>query len=925
MLQQLSQLSEAETRKISGRAYGGAAQHDDDSDDSEDGATKTPVKPAEKRGRGRPKKIGGDAETKSKYEFGKGLQDFIIGNLPKDAKGKPKLPGKPGTKHTLKDWVEQVELKYIAEESEDKDKGRPYVCVHAKKGKCNVTAKSSYEAAQQAAKKWGLKSTAGIDCYLADVTHKAVNERKLKETAPGQQLTVKPMPGASQLVDPATQKVMATGDAAAVKNIQGAVAQGKVQMRGGAEDMAEGLDPDTQRLEQEVRDALANGDDYKAKSLVKMAQTAADRNYLRKIIRQEMYGTGPGQGGVAEAAKWRRNDLEGKTWRSTDWDEGSEDEDAEPERDAPLGLGKIAIDRDGKDVDRDNYGDELRSRPGSWRGITGMAKRMTKKGVPTKSELGYQHDLKMHMKKQQKRGGLTGPKGQLPEEQAVTEGRVMKSHMDETEYSTYNGWKAACRRAGADRFDGDRDICQAMRGNKGVGEWDGDVGTVYGDAHKKDKQGVAEADIPSDQMDMGAGLGAGRSSKTFEGKKPDFLDLDKDKNKKEPMSSAAKDAKKKTKIKESMHRHNSAKLLGKAHALAKEGYNCKFEDLEEVKMYHEGYKEGLDECYGQGVYESPAVPPATLHGMADQAMEDTFDEGNAFTGALARTPKGGSFTVGGKSFIDRSSYDSQIDEFAFESLDKQLNALLEDKEVTEGMTVSISKGQQGTPDSVTVSAQDGEADELLGLIKQAGLGLFGNDGATGYDISNNDQVSDSHGDIKVVGDHDGMMSIMKKLAGTMPTTDSDHDYADEKGHDHGEEAYDTCGQFSGECEEQQMHEVETPDQEEAEVAESNPPDSGAEETTADENAEADEDRALANADEEGEEQVTEWANDAGKRAEDFDDESFQTDLDFITQSISGGLNKPKSTGQTTIPVIAGQTNRMETHESITDWKKLAGI
>lgn len=46
--------------------------------------------------------------------------------------------------------------------------GRPYVCVHAKKGQCEVTANSSYEAAQKAAKKWGLKSTAGIDCHLAD-------------------------------------------------------------------------------------------------------------------------------------------------------------------------------------------------------------------------------------------------------------------------------------------------------------------------------------------------------------------------------------------------------------------------------------------------------------------------------------------------------------------------------------------------------------------------------------------------------------------------------------------------------------------------------------------------------------------------------------------------------------------------------------
>lgn len=60
-----------------------------------------------------------------------------------------------------------------------------------------------------------------------------------------------------------------------------------------------------------------------------------------------------------------------------------------------------------------------------------------------------------------------------------------KNHMDETEYNTYSGWRAACKRAGADKFDGDRDICQALKGGKGVGEWDGAVGTVYDDAHKK--------------------------------------------------------------------------------------------------------------------------------------------------------------------------------------------------------------------------------------------------------------------------------------------------------------------------------------------------------------------------------------------------------------------------------------------------------
>lgn len=53
---------------------------------------------------------------------------------------------------------------------------RPYVCVHPKKGKCKVHADSSYEAVKKAAQKWGLKSTSGIDAYLADVEHKPVDE-----------------------------------------------------------------------------------------------------------------------------------------------------------------------------------------------------------------------------------------------------------------------------------------------------------------------------------------------------------------------------------------------------------------------------------------------------------------------------------------------------------------------------------------------------------------------------------------------------------------------------------------------------------------------------------------------------------------------------------------------------------------------------
>ena len=59
----------------------------------------------------------------------------------------------------------------VTEDEESKE--RSYVCVHAKKGKCDVKAKTSYEAAKKAAEKWKMKSTAGIDAHLADVTHDA--------------------------------------------------------------------------------------------------------------------------------------------------------------------------------------------------------------------------------------------------------------------------------------------------------------------------------------------------------------------------------------------------------------------------------------------------------------------------------------------------------------------------------------------------------------------------------------------------------------------------------------------------------------------------------------------------------------------------------------------------------------------------------
>ena len=540
----------------------------------------------------------------------------------------------------------------------------------------------------------------------------------------------------------------------------------------------------------------------------------------------------------------------------------------------------------------------------------------------------------------------------------------------------------------------------------------------------------------------------------------------------------------KKKVKEGMeHNLQAARLEGKSHALRKMPYNCTHDDMEESRCYHDGFKEGLDECYGQmpilgrtavgEMGQGPEVATMASYG-ADDMGEAMYDEGNAFTAGLAKTPHGGKFKVGGSSFTDNSRYDSNLDEFAFEALDKQLNAILEDKKVSEGMTVSISKGQQGSPDSVSVSAQDGEADQLLSIIKSAGMGLFGGDEQNGYGAPQGS--AGAHGGISVVDDHDGMMALMKKLSGNGEMQGGgdyeDEEGSSEEGHMHGEE--ETCESCGGMMEENHqcdsgeqsvMGEDESEDQMAYEVAETNAPDSGADNTNADVAGNAAANSALATADagadeEEGqvysntteshykdpdgdedsaadkadqadherrgqeeddkedffhnprvpadkqlkappkevnvqeafanlykklailsEESTSEKdakAEKAGKKvAKDIEydedhkgkddnkaeragkkvtkdieyddkkdkkvdesyansaDDTFEADIDFMTRIISGGLNKQKSTGQTTIPVISGQKSRMgvdglgnplkESTDLLKDYMKLSGL
>ena len=84
----------------------------------------------------------------------------------------PDKEAKPISKEKMNKDAADVLDKSMSKEHKkevNESEERPYVCVHAKKGKCEVKASSSYQAAQKAAQKWGLKGTAGIDAHLADV------------------------------------------------------------------------------------------------------------------------------------------------------------------------------------------------------------------------------------------------------------------------------------------------------------------------------------------------------------------------------------------------------------------------------------------------------------------------------------------------------------------------------------------------------------------------------------------------------------------------------------------------------------------------------------------------------------------------------------------------------------------------------------
>ena len=846
LISQLDQLHEADVKHKG--TYGTSYQGDDDEDDDK----KTAPASTEKRGRGRPKKAGGAADTSAKYSGAKDLQSMMVGNIPKDSKELKKLPK---IKNTLKDWIESIDEQMMLAEAD--------------------------------------------------------------------QVTMEPAKQNTQVIKQGNKTLGTVSNPQLAAQIKQSIGKGEMSLAGSQ---------------------LGEEDEGKpGKNFAKIAKSAG-KHYGSKEAGERVAG-------AIRAKLMKQGKIKEAALPTHDGDAG-----------AGLGAG------------RSNYALEA---------MAEGSEQVYKVLAVTKSNA---------ISKPKKLTVKAGSIEEVFERLAVNDWYPLKIN-------------------GVDVIDGKR-LKQDMAESK----------TAKRDNRAEAAGKKVTKDIEYDEKKTPSMAHIKKMCK--DGKTvAQICKMHPNCNQAELKKMVA-DCKKKMVAEGMDQRLEAARSEGRAHGL-RGHQHCgnNYDDMEEARCYHDGYKAGLDECYGQ-------MPIQGYVGEMSNEVEDMASYG-AHTPELDEMDKTAymkqqAIKTPGKTFnaFGQTMHDSDVlDEFAFESLDRQLNALLNEDSVSEGMTVSISKGQENSPDSVSINASDAEADSLLAFVKQAGLGIFGGDdhGDMQDAVVTSEPSIASSDAIEVVDDHDGMLSLIRKMAGqgaAQPAHDhSSEDYADE------EEtcnecgmAYESCGgKHGGEM----VDEMESEDQMTYNVAEDNPPDTGAaeteqevqdvaqanssaasfdkaqaapqaaadlateseedeedeeqkdgldessffnlykklallsEESTAEKDAKAEkagkkvskdieydeghkgkDDNKAEKAgkkvtkdieyDDKKDKKLDEWANSPQQSSH---DEQFETDIDFMTNIISGGLNKQKirvgSGGQTTVPVVATVTN--ESTDLLTQWKKLSGL
>jgi Protein of unknwon function (DUF3008) len=148
----------------------------------------------------------------------------------------------------------------------------------------------------------------------------------------------------------------------------------------------------------------------------------------------------------------------------------------------------------------------------------------------------------------------------------------------------------------------------------------------------------------------------------------------------------------------------------------------------------------------------------------------------------------------------------------FESWERELNSLL-----TEGITVSHSTGQQGSPDSLSINATEHDASELMSILRNSGMEMFGGNkeqtdsyGAPEHDGGEFHQGVEVAPSPEVVGDGDDMLALIKKMSGISSDAGTpgsvEVDYEPEGGEESHDETCDDCGHSPCSCDDEEGEE-----------------------------------------------------------------------------------------------------------------------
>jgi len=308
---------------------------------------------------------------------------------------------------------------------------------------------------------------------------------------------------------------------------------------------------------------------------------------------------------------------------------------------------------------------------------------------------------------------------------------------------------------------------------------------------------------------------AQKTQSMAEGKKPDFLDVDKDGDKKESFKKAVADKSKK-KVDESI---SFNEMNAESQETAQEMLAELQDDIETfVNTGHCSDKlEAFLKVHGHAkrkIADESAVNDFAIHGV--KPTNDFTRTGTSMAAPRgtpttanrpvpeptpfgtdpiqATTDRAINFISGLRKSSNPFSESNTMKDMQVESWSSQLDSLL-----NEGITVSSSQGQQGAPDSVSVTATETDADALLSVLRNAGIGGFGAEPQApevGYGVAQGgEEEFDGTGTEPqpapgVVGDDNDMLSMLKKMAGieggdsavvAVGGDEEGQDYEDEEG------------------------------------------------------------------------------------------------------------------------------------------------